>query len=92
MPYPYLAMFCIFWLATIGSGLFPDKGMFAAALVVWGGFGSLFTLAQRADAGRSVSISSRLQAALFLGGLTAFWGGFLVIQLMHAAAGGNSAR
>lgn len=65
LPYPYLTMFCIFWLATIGSSLFPDKGMFVAALVLWGGFGSLFTLAQRADAGRSVStFADRLKTAL----------------------------
>jgi hypothetical protein len=128
LPYPYLTMFCIFWLATIGSSLFPDKGMFVAALVLWGGFGSLFTLAQRADAGRSVStfadrletalgapmtisfpdiqiptapklppqlvppplFSSRLQAGIFLGGLTAFWGGFLVLGLMQATLDGHS--
>jgi hypothetical protein len=128
LPYPYLTMFCIFWLATIGTSLFPDKGMFVAALVLWGGFGSLFTLAQRADAGRSVStfvdrletalgapttisfpdvqiptapnlppqlvppplFSSRLQAGIFLGGLTAFWGGFLVLGLMQATVAGHS--
>src|SRR5438093_5111679 len=58
-------MFCIVWLATIGTTLLPAKGMFVAALILWGGFGSLFTLAQRADAGRSVStFVSTLQTAL----------------------------
>src|SRR5438874_2978209 len=55
LPYSYLTMFCILWLATIGSSLIPDKGTFFAALILWGGFGSLFALAQRVDAGRSVS-------------------------------------
>jgi hypothetical protein len=65
LPYPYLTMFCIVWLATIGTALLPAKGMFVAALILWGGFGSLFTLAQRADAGRSVStFVSTLQTAL----------------------------
>jgi len=65
LPYPYLTMFCIFWFATIVSSLIPDKGMFVAALVLWGGFGSLFTLAQSVDAGRSVStFADRLETAL----------------------------
>ncbi|HVS04632.1 MAG TPA: hypothetical protein VHK65_00505 [Candidatus Dormibacteraeota bacterium] len=130
LPYPYLTMFCVFWLATIGSSLFPDKGMFVAALILWGGFGSLFTLAQRVDAGRSVStfasrleialgaplatslpdveiptapnlppqfvrpplFSSRLEAGIFLAGLTAFWGGFLILGLMQATMDGHSAH
>ena len=55
LPYTYLAMFCALWIATMASALVPEKGMFVAVLVLWGGFGSWFTLAQRADAGRSVS-------------------------------------
>jgi hypothetical protein len=123
-------MFCIFWLTTIGSSLFLDKGMFVAALILWGGFGSLFTLAQRVDTGRSVStfasrleialgaslatslpdveiptapnlppqfvrpplFSSRLQAGIFLAGLTAFWGGFLILGLMQGTMDGRSAH
>jgi len=127
LPYPYLTMFCILWLATIGSSLIPDKGMFVAALILWGGFGSLFTLAQRVDAGRSVSgfadtletalgapvtisipnvgmttapnpppqpippplFRSRVQAGIFLAGITAFWGGNLILALMERTAGGH---
>ncbi len=130
LPYPYVTMFCILWLATLGSSLFPDKGMFVAALVLWGGFGSLFTLAQRADAGRSVStfadrletalgatvaisipdvgiptapnpppqpippplFRSRLQAGIFLSGITAFWGGNLILALMERTADGHLAH
>jgi hypothetical protein len=130
LPYPYLTMFCILWLATIGSSLIPNKGMFVAALVLWGGFGSLFTLAQRVDTGRSVStfanrleialgtplaislpdmeiptapnlprqlappplFSSRLQVGIFLAGLTAFWGGFLIIGLMQRTLDRQSAH
>lgn len=51
MPYPSVIMFCIFWLATAGTFLLPG-GAFIAALVLWGGFGSLFTLALRADVKR----------------------------------------
>jgi hypothetical protein len=118
LPYPYLTMFCILWLATIGSSLIPDKGMFFAAL---------FTLAQRVDAGRSVlgfadtletalgapvTISipdvgmptapnpptqlvppplfrSRVQAGIFLAGITAFWGGNLILALIERTAGGH---
>ncbi len=125
LPYPYLTMFCVLWVATIGTALLPTKGMFVAALILWGGFGSLFVLAQRADAGRSVltfvstlqtalgpplAISlpdvgiptapnpplqlvsptlfrSRMQAGIFLGGITAFWGGFLLIGLMRTLGG-----
>jgi len=125
LPYPYLTMFCIVWLATIGTALLPAKGMFVAALILWGGFGSLFMLAQSADAGRSVStfvstlqtalgpplaislpdiaiptapnpppqlaspplFRSRIQAGIFLGGITAFWGGFLLIGLMRTLGG-----
>jgi len=127
LPYPYLTMFCILWLATIGSSLMPDKGMFFAALILWGGFGSLFALAQRVDAGRSVSrftdtletalgapvtisipdvgmptapnpprqfippplFRSRVQAGVFLAGITAFWGGNLIVALMERTAGGD---
>jgi len=129
LPYPYLTMFCIVWLATIGTALLPAKGMFVAALILWGGFGSLFTLAQRADAGRSVStfvsmlhtaigaplaihlpdvgiptapnpppqlaspplFRSRMQAGIFLGGITAFWGGFTLIGLMQMLGGHSAA-
>lgn len=126
LPYPYLVMFCVLWAATLGTALLPDKGMFIAALVLWGFFGSLFTLAERVDAGRSVAsfvkqldtaldarnsmsrvptpISSnlpteasggrlfrtRFQAALFLGGLTAFWCSFLLLNLMLTAIGPNA--
>jgi hypothetical protein len=39
--------------------------MFFAALILWGGFGSLFALAQRVDAGRSVSrFADTLETAL----------------------------
>src|SRR2546429_4022774 len=39
--------------------------MFYAALILWGGFGSLFALAQRVDAGRSVSrFADTLETAL----------------------------
>ena len=127
LPYPYLTMFCILWLGTIGSSLMPDKGMFFAALILWGGFGSLFALAQRVDAGRSVSrfadtletalgppvtisiphvgmptapnpptqpmppplFRSRVQAGIFLAGITAFWGGNLIFALMERTAGGH---
>ena len=65
LPYPSLTMFCMLWLATIGSFLIPDKGTFFAVLILWGGFGSLFTLAQRADAGRSVlRFADTLETAL----------------------------
>jgi hypothetical protein len=130
LPYPYLIMFCVIWFATICTYLLPAKGAFAATLVLWGGFGSLFMLAQRADAGRSVSalinrleadlaeplsisdtdqgittgpnptgkraptplFHSRLQAGIFLGGITAFWGGNLILALMHRAVAGQLAH
>jgi hypothetical protein len=108
-------MFCVVWTATLGTALLPDNGIFIAALILWGFFGTLFTLAERIDAGRSISsfviqldtaldprsslgsaaTSSRLggalpdqlfrtrfQAGLFLGGIAAFWGGFLLLNLM----------
>lgn len=123
LPYPYLVMFGVLWAATLATALLPDNEIFIAALVLWGFFGSLFTLAERVDAGRSVAsfvkqldtaleprnsmsgvpapISSalatpasdvllfrtRFQAALFLGGLTAFWCGFLLLNLMLIAMG-----
>jgi hypothetical protein len=55
MPYPSVIMFCIFWLATAGTILLPG-GAFIAALVLWGGFGSLFTLALRADVKRGAPL------------------------------------
>ena len=114
-------MFCVLWTATLATALLPANGMFIAALVLWGFFGSLFTLAERIDAGRSVgsfikqldtaldtrnSLSgaadrtsspgqafgeqlfrTRFQAGLFLAGLTAFWGGFLLVALLVIATG-----
>lgn len=129
LPYPYLTMFCIIWLATIATTLLPARELFVAALVLWGGFGSLFTLAQRVDAGRSVStfvarleaalgaplaislpdveiptaphpppalvsaplFRSRMQAGIYLAGISAFWGGFLILSLMMRASGGRLA-
>ena len=125
LPYPYLVMFCVLWAATLATALLPDKGMFIAALVLWGFFGSLFTIAERIDAGRSVgsfikqldaaldvrnSVSdvpqrtssnpgqafgeqlfrTRFQAGLFLVGLTAFWGGFLLLNLMLMVMGSSA--
>jgi hypothetical protein len=128
LPYPYLVMFGGLWAATLSTALLPDNGMFVAALVLWGFFGSLFTLAERVDVGRSVTsfvkqldtaldarnsmsgvaapISStlatqasggqlfrtRFQAALFLGGLTAFWGSFLLLNLMLTAMGPSASH
>jgi hypothetical protein len=116
LPYPYLVMFCVLWAATLATALLPDNGMFIAALILWGFFGSLFTLAERIDAGRSIDgfvkqldraldprsslgaaptssplgaaasperlFRSRFQAGLFLGGIAAFWGGFLLMNVM----------
>jgi len=125
LPYPYLVMFCVLWAATLATALLPEKGMFIAALVLWGFFGSLFTIAERIDAGRSVgsfikqldaaldvrnSVSdvpqrtssnpgqafgeqlfrTRFQAGLFLVGLTALWGGFLLLNLMLMVMGSSA--